>query len=168
GHAHERDRRDQGNFSTGVHGSPPFPCSAAFAALASAPSQLDDSLTPNRFGNSRADMKSRNSPPGHRDAIRACPVPLESRHALTFLSGACPCRNMSLSENRFPLFHSASKTRVNALMDMRSALSRLLAGGDRDGGRERPMPIDYEAEYNVRERVPEHPQIFANWTRDAE
>src|SRR5262245_44826029 len=26
---------------------------------------------------------------------------------------------MALSENRFPLFHSASKTRVNALMDMR-------------------------------------------------
>jgi hypothetical protein len=26
---------------------------------------------------------------------------------------------MSFSENRFPLFHSALKTRVNALMDMR-------------------------------------------------
>ena len=31
------------------------------------------------------------------------------------------------------------------------------------------MPaIDYEAEYNNRARVPEHPQIFARWTRDAE
>lgn len=29
------------------------------------------------------------------------------------------------------------------------------------------MPIDYEAEYNNRARVPEHPQIFARWARDA-
>jgi arylformamidase len=28
--------------------------------------------------------------------------------------------------------------------------------------------IDYEKEYNNRARVPEHPQIFAQWTRDAE
>jgi arylformamidase len=28
-------------------------------------------------------------------------------------------------------------------------------------------PIDYEAEYNIRARVPEHPQIFAAWARDA-
>jgi arylformamidase len=28
--------------------------------------------------------------------------------------------------------------------------------------------IDLEAEYNVRARVPEHPQIFAEWARDAE
>jgi len=28
--------------------------------------------------------------------------------------------------------------------------------------------IDYEAEYNVRARVPEHPEIFARWARDAE
>jgi arylformamidase len=28
--------------------------------------------------------------------------------------------------------------------------------------------IDYEAEYNNRARVPEHPEIFARWTRDAE
>ncbi len=27
--------------------------------------------------------------------------------------------------------------------------------------------IDYETEYNNRARVPEHPQIFARWTRDA-
>ena len=27
--------------------------------------------------------------------------------------------------------------------------------------------IDYEAEYNNRARVPEHPQIFARWARDA-
>ena len=30
------------------------------------------------------------------------------------------------------------------------------------------MPIDYEAEYDNRARVPEHPQIFARWMRDAE
>jgi len=30
------------------------------------------------------------------------------------------------------------------------------------------MPIDFESEYNVRDRVPEHPQIFAKWARDAE
>jgi arylformamidase len=30
------------------------------------------------------------------------------------------------------------------------------------------MPIDYEVEYDNRARVPEHPQIFAQWTRDAE
>ena len=29
------------------------------------------------------------------------------------------------------------------------------------------MPIDYEAEYNNRARVPEHAEIFARWTRDA-
>ncbi len=29
------------------------------------------------------------------------------------------------------------------------------------------MAIDYEAEYNNRARVPEHPQIFARWERDA-
>ncbi|TMJ25767.1 MAG: alpha/beta hydrolase [Alphaproteobacteria bacterium] len=30
------------------------------------------------------------------------------------------------------------------------------------------MPTDYEAEYNNRARVPEHPQIFVRWTREAE
>jgi arylformamidase len=30
------------------------------------------------------------------------------------------------------------------------------------------MPIDYEAEYNNRARVPEHAEIFARWTREAE
>ena len=30
------------------------------------------------------------------------------------------------------------------------------------------MPIDYEVEYNNRARVPEHPQIFARWAREAE
>jgi arylformamidase len=30
------------------------------------------------------------------------------------------------------------------------------------------MPIDYEAEYNNRARVPEHPAIFARWAREAE
>lgn len=29
------------------------------------------------------------------------------------------------------------------------------------------MSIDYEAEYNNRARVPEHPEIFARWQRDA-
>jgi arylformamidase len=29
------------------------------------------------------------------------------------------------------------------------------------------MPIDYEAEYNNRARVPEHPDIFARWAREA-
>jgi arylformamidase len=29
------------------------------------------------------------------------------------------------------------------------------------------MAIDYEAEYNIRARVPEHPEIFARWARDA-
>ena len=29
------------------------------------------------------------------------------------------------------------------------------------------MVVDYEAEYNNRARVPEHPQIFARWSRDA-
>jgi len=29
------------------------------------------------------------------------------------------------------------------------------------------MGVDYEAEYNNRARVPEHPQIFAHWERDA-
>jgi arylformamidase len=31
----------------------------------------------------------------------------------------------------------------------------------------RMAAIDYEAEYNNRARVPEHPQIFARWARDA-
>jgi len=30
------------------------------------------------------------------------------------------------------------------------------------------MPIDYEVEYNNRARVPEHPEIFARWAREAE
>src|SRR5258707_7470227 len=30
------------------------------------------------------------------------------------------------------------------------------------------MPIDYEAEYNTRARVPEHPEIFARWARAGE
>jgi arylformamidase len=35
--------------------------------------------------------------------------------------------------------------------------------------REMPVPgIDYEVEYNNRARVPEHPEIFARWTREAE
>jgi arylformamidase len=29
------------------------------------------------------------------------------------------------------------------------------------------MPTDYEAEYNNRARVPEHPEIFAAWVREA-
>ena len=29
------------------------------------------------------------------------------------------------------------------------------------------MSVDYEAEYNIRARVPEHPQIFAAWEREA-
>src|SRR5690348_3091458 len=29
------------------------------------------------------------------------------------------------------------------------------------------MSIDYEAEYNNRARVPEHPQIFARWVEEA-
>jgi len=29
------------------------------------------------------------------------------------------------------------------------------------------MPIDYEVEYNTRARVPEHPQIFERWQREA-
>ena len=29
------------------------------------------------------------------------------------------------------------------------------------------MPIDYEVEYNNRARVPEHPEIFARWEREA-
>src|SRR2546430_4560313 len=36
---------------------------------------------------------------------------------------------------------------------------------ERQGGER--MPIDYEAEYNNRARVPEHPQIFARWERAA-
>jgi arylformamidase len=35
-------------------------------------------------------------------------------------------------------------------------------------GRGNLPAIDYEAEYNNRARVPEHPQIFARWTRAAE
>src|SRR5215510_3565520 len=30
------------------------------------------------------------------------------------------------------------------------------------------LAIDYETEYNNRARVPEHPEIFARWARDAE
>jgi arylformamidase len=30
------------------------------------------------------------------------------------------------------------------------------------------MSVDYEAEYNNRARVPEHPEIFARWAREAE
>ena len=30
------------------------------------------------------------------------------------------------------------------------------------------MTVDYEVEYNNRARVPEHPEIFARWTREAE
>ena len=30
------------------------------------------------------------------------------------------------------------------------------------------MPVDYETEYNNRARVPEHPDIFARWAREAE
>ena len=29
------------------------------------------------------------------------------------------------------------------------------------------MSVDYEAEYNNRARVPEHPEIFARWEREA-
>src|SRR5262244_3443783 len=37
---------------------------------------------------------------------------------------------------------------------------------ERRGGER--MPIDYDAEYNNRARVPEHPEIFARWARAAE
>ena len=40
---------------------------------------------------------------------------------------------------------------------------------DRADGEEGPVSgIDYEVEYNNRARVPEHEEIFARWTRDAE
>ena len=29
------------------------------------------------------------------------------------------------------------------------------------------MAVDFETEYNNRARVPEHPEIFAAWERDA-
>ena len=29
------------------------------------------------------------------------------------------------------------------------------------------MPLDYEVEYDNRSRVPEHPEIFARWQREA-
>jgi arylformamidase len=29
------------------------------------------------------------------------------------------------------------------------------------------MPVDYEVEYDNRSRVPEHPEIFARWQREA-
>ena len=29
------------------------------------------------------------------------------------------------------------------------------------------MSVDYETEYNNRARVPEHPEIFARWEREA-
>ena len=29
------------------------------------------------------------------------------------------------------------------------------------------LAIDYETEYNNRARVPEHPEIFARWQREA-
>ena len=29
------------------------------------------------------------------------------------------------------------------------------------------MPIDYEKEYDNRARIPEHPEIFARWAREA-
>src|SRR5206468_5371088 len=46
--------------------------------------------------------------------------------------------------------------------------SPLAARDDREANRGRTMPIDYEAEYNNRARVPEHPEIFAHWAREAE
>src|SRR5437016_4459691 len=39
---------------------------------------------------------------------------------------------------------------------------------DKPGRRTPRMPMDYEAEYNNRARVPQHPEIFARWTREAE
>jgi arylformamidase len=32
---------------------------------------------------------------------------------------------------------------------------------------ENAMPVDYEVEYDNRSRVPEHPEIFARWQREA-
>src|SRR5262245_10079839 len=47
-------------------------------------------------------------------------------------------------------------------------LSPQMKRGDREARGENAMPIDYEAEYNNRARVPEHPEIFARWAREAE
>src|SRR5262249_28538783 len=49
-----------------------------------------------------------------------------------------------------------------------SRLSPRAERGDREARGGERMPIDYEAEYNNRARVPEHPEIFARWTREAE
>src|SRR5262245_40239370 len=49
-----------------------------------------------------------------------------------------------------------------------SALSPPAARDDREAQRGWRMPIDYEAEYNNRARVPEHAEIFARWAREAE
>ena len=49
-----------------------------------------------------------------------------------------------------------------------AAPAAILQGSIRDTrGARRPMSVDYEAEYNNRARVPEHPEIFARWERDA-
>jgi arylformamidase len=46
-------------------------------------------------------------------------------------------------------------------------MSRLKHSAPNEFRQERIMAIDWEVEYNNRARVPEHPQIFARWQRDA-
>ena len=66
---------------------------------------------------------------------------------------------------------NAEARRSSARLAIAGRLPQSPAGANRRGKppeRERPMPaIDYEKEYDNRARVPEHPEIFARWHRDA-
>ncbi len=55
-----------------------------------------------------------------------------------------------------------------AVEDVELALVRGAVLSQSGAAEDTPLAaIDYEAEYNNRARVPEHPQIFARWARDA-
>src|SRR5262249_28873299 len=51
---------------------------------------------------------------------------------------------------------------------MRKCFNSVAFCSNENVARRRKMPIDFEAEYNNRARVPEHSEIFARWTREAE
>ena len=50
---------------------------------------------------------------------------------------------------------------------MTPRLCRKLPAGQKPAGSSRCSAIDYETEYDNRARVPEHPEIFARWQREA-
>src|SRR5215468_5801289 len=87
------------------------------------------------------------TPSGSSQMLRVC-------CPSTFMSFSGPCHSPAGARNKA----GPEPVSLPCARQPDAARSGHLGGG---------MTIDYEAEYNNRARVPEHPDIMARWDRDA-